>query len=565
MLNKNLPWQETDHVCFDEQNKILVFMDGVIYNREALLRDLSVSDKEPKDPQLVCKAFLHWGPSFVKRLNGDFAICIYQQNENRAFFFRDHLGIRPLAISRTGQAVYFATDMMGLCKALYGNKKIDPDYLLNQFIWVGYDYDILPHKAVKKVSPAHYHQIDAENEQHIRYWHPESIKKDNKLDADQVKQELESILIDAVNIRADKRFNASAHVSGALDSGVVAALARKACKHQERFFGFSWTPLRAKKTDQMPYDERDLVKKTCAINNITPVFADYGPEDCIQKKEFDWRSSISYLAEKKVIGFARDNKVNLIFSGWGGDEFISIGHRGVDADLIREFDWKYFFKKYPLSRPRKAISALLFNALFPGVLRTHSKYKTYPSVHRYIKKKLGCNIVPRKQRFRYSSRRDVHLQLLSMGHLGQRTADWFVAGRRNGIEYRYPLLDKRIVEYMLKVPSRCLTGGLHYRNILRAIGKNRLPPEVACSKSKEDPVGNAYFVYIAQEVFSSLIEGFEEYAFNPDLDFVDFDLLRSTLPRIIPPGNKDDPTYDGTIFAYLKGVHDFTKAYYAKS
>jgi len=256
--------------------------------------------------------------------------------------------------------------------------------------------------------------------------------------------------------------------------------------------------------------------------------------------------------------------VNLIFSGWGGDEFISIGHRGIDADLVKEFDWTYFFKKYPLSKPRKAMSALLFRGLFPGVLRSYSKYKTYDAVHQYIKKKLGSNVVPRKQRFCYRSRREVHLQLLWLGHLGQRAADWYVAGRRTGIEYRYPLLDRRIVEYILKVPSRALVGGLHYRVILRAIGKHLLPPEVANNISKEDPVGNAYNVYLAKEVMPHLMDQIDSYASNPDLNFVDFDLLRKNIPDMVLPESTNFAKQDASIFPYLKGAHDFTKAYYAK-
>jgi len=563
LLSGDLPYQESDHVWMDTQNGILVMMDGNIFNRGELHRELSVSSQGLKDPRLVSQAFLRWGPSFAERLNGDFAICIYREKENQAFLFRDHLGIRPLAFSRKGQALYFSTDMMGLCKALFPGEKIDPDYMLNQFIWVDYDYNILPRKEVVRVKPGCYLQVDARQQQNIRYWNPEKINIDNRLNAVKVREDLESLLYNAVAIRADKRFNASAHVSGALDSSVVAALARKEYAKQKDFYGFSWTPLRAAKEGHMPYDERELVKKTCVLNDIQAVFADYGPEDCMGFNA-DWRSTVHYLAERKTIEFARAKKVNLIFSGWGGDEFISINNRGVDADLIRGFDWKYFFKKYPLSRPKKIISALLFNVLFTWWGRDYGKYKADIAIYPYIKKALGSNLVPRHKRYRFRSRREVHLQLLALGHLDQRTSDWYITGHRSGIEYRYPLLDKRIVEYLLKVPSRCLVGGNHHRIMLREIAKNLLPAEVAYNKSKADPVGNQYFVYIARETLPFLMNNFDVFAANPDLGFVDFELIKKNMPRMVAPGRGYVSKDDATIFPYLKAADDFTKGYYEK-
>ena len=54
----------------------------------------------------------------------------------------------------------------------------------------------------------------------------------------------------------------------------------------------------------------------------------------------------------------------------------------------------------------------------------------------------------------WKSRREMHLRLLYDGHLSERTEDWTINGVRSGIEYRYPLLDKRIIEFIMKVPSK---------------------------------------------------------------------------------------------------------------
>ena len=54
--------------------------------------------------------------------------------------------------------------------------------------------------------------------------------------------DLGELVKDAVRIRCDSRFIAGAHVSGGLDSGIVSAMAREQYRHQELFYGFSWSP-----------------------------------------------------------------------------------------------------------------------------------------------------------------------------------------------------------------------------------------------------------------------------------------------------------------------------------
>ena len=125
----------------------------------------------------------------------------------------------------------------------------------------------------------------------------------------------------------------------------------------------------------------------------------------------------------------------------------------------------------------------------------------------------------------------MHLFLLKKGHLPERTMVWHLYGKTNGIEYRYPLLDKRIVEYMLKVPSRCLVGGEHYRIILREIGKEVLPENVLKNKSKSDPVNDNFNRYCSKQLFQEIINEFDEIRKIPDLDFIDFDLLEKDLHK----------------------------------
>ena len=111
-------------------------------------------------------------------------------------------------------------------------------------------------------------------------------------------------------------------------------------------------------------------------------------------------------------------------------------------------------------------------------------------------------------------------------NLPERCESWHASGFQKGVEYRYPLLDKRIVEYMLKVPSEhlCRTG--YVRPLLREIGKGLLPEEVRLNQDKNDPVLLGRIGMNSSRVRPSHL--WRRRAIgdtNPDLNFVDFDLL----------------------------------------
>lgn len=540
----------------DKSLTVGVLFEGVIYNEKELLYRLNIPENKFPIPAIILKAFNSWGEDFANQINGDFFICIFLKSENTVLFYRDHLGIIPLAYSITGTKIFFSTDPNWLCKALFQKEKIDIKFLVNSFFSQGHNYQLLPNKKTKIVKPGHYLKITSQACVERKYWFPENIPIDYSLNFKKIIADLKVLLSDSVKIRSDHRFLASAHVSGGLDSGIVAALTRKEFQSQEEFYGFSWTPEQFPENVKLAYDERDLVKKFCIKNKIIPVFTDYTLNDYLSFVS-DWRHPSEQLYEKQVVEFAKSKGVRLIFSGWGGDEFISTGNRGIDADLIREGKWVHFLKKHSLWHPKRFLSAL-FMAFFPESRRNYTKIKAEPSVYPYIKKALGSNRIPSKERFKHHSRRFVHLQLLELGHLAKRASDWYVKGQLNGIEYRYPLLDKRIVEYMMRVPSHALVGKFQHRILLREIGKVFFPKDIIENKSKDDPLGSHFFKKIIEEAKPLLINEFESFRNNPDLRFVDFDLLQKNLPKIRAG------KMDSSIFYYLKAAHEFTKGYYGK-
>lgn len=329
-LNRKLPYTETDCFFIDRDQGIIILVSGTIYNRPELNRIFNLHAGQ-SNPEIIAKLFREKGPGFVRWLNGDFTILVLLQPEKRAFLYRDHVGIRPIAWSLINHSIIFSSDISGLSRSLCFSKPVDTDFLTGHFRFI--DYRKTPCRVVRKLLPGHYLSFSENGPEMIKYWSPEEIHTDRRLKFENMISELGRISYNSVRERCDSRFIAGAHVSGGLDSGFVASVAGKEYHNQTRFNGFSWSPANFIPGD-IKYDERDLVLAFCDKTGIVPVFSELNREEfstCLSSYYLNY----GFFSEESTLKQASARGVNLIFSGWGGDEFISTGDRGIETDLLR--------------------------------------------------------------------------------------------------------------------------------------------------------------------------------------------------------------------------------------
>jgi asparagine synthase (glutamine-hydrolysing) len=557
-LNSRLPYTPADIYYFKEADDILVLVSGSLYNQTELLLHTQIASNVP-NPELIANLFLLEGPGFVKKLNGDFAIFIMQQKKNQVYLFRDHAGIHPIAWTIDRQTICFSTNIIELCRVFSDRQTIRSDYLLGYFKYI--DYSKTPNEKVMKLMPGHYIHYSDNGYKLFRYWEPDLIKIDKNLSHEQMVADLRILVNDAVRIRCDHNFNAGAHVSSGLDSGLVSLLARKEYAHQNDFYGFSWSP-----ADFIPvnvkYDEREIVRKSCSKIDIKPLFSDMKEAD-FQRYVSSFYDNSGFFSEHKTVEQAVDVNTNLIFSGWGGDEFISTGDRGIEQDLLAGLKLRLFFRRNPVKHPRAFVRNLLRYVFYPalGILECATS-KSFRDEARYIRKPYRkSNRSVLRNFYFHTSRRQLHIHLFRFYHLQERCESWSIHGFKNGVEYRYPLLDRRIIEYMLKVPSELLCKTDYFRPLLREISEGILSDDVRLSKYKTDPVYWAYMSELFKGSAISFIGEADEWKTNPNLYFIDFELLNRDIRRFRNRPDEVDQKVFFRALVYIKAVHEFLKRY----
>ncbi len=560
-LNPRLPYKHSDS-CYISGNEIIVMMSGCIFNRHELASGQNDGIQIP-DPELIARMFRNEGTDFVKSLNGDFIICIILPLEGRLWLCRDHAGIRPLAWSVRQNTLFFSSDMNSLCCHLAADEPIEQEYLMYPFKFV--DLQTTPSGRVRKVPPGHWLMFDLNGVEIKKYWAPEGLKTDKGLTYDKVISDLKKLTADAVRIRCDGRFTAGAHVSGGLDSSVVAALVRKCYSKQELFHGFSLTPAVFDAAD-VKYDEREMVRKLCDMTGMIPSFSDLKKSDLLRYLG-DFFLNQGHLVENRIIETAVSLNVNLLFSGWGGDEFVSTGSRAIDAELFRKMRFGLFFRRHPASRIRRWMKVLANAVFLPALgIVDDDLEKSLKADAMYLKaasRKSNRSAI--KNYSLHSSRKDFHLGMLRHYHLQQRCEAWSMIGFLSGVEYRYPLLDWRLIEFVIKVPSEILSLESMPRPLLRAVAKGLIPEEIRISRSKADPVYSRFLQHVFTETGIHLSGEIIEWRYNPDLSFADFDLLERDLKLHQEEGRADDTWQLYRAIVYLKAMHVFSERYHRRS
>jgi asparagine synthase (glutamine-hydrolysing) len=191
-----------------------------------------------------------------------------------------------------------------------------------------------------------------------------------------------------------------------------------------------------------------------------------------------------------------------MLSGWGGDEGIAFNGRGYFADLFRRGRWGTMTRELALrsrlhaddfwgNLKNRAVLPLLPDGLLqhvrPDLLDASPMSLPLELLHpAFIARLSRVPPYPVGNLRERPGARNYQLRLLNHGFLTARLESWSDNGGYRGIEYRYPLLDRRIIEFGLGVPERMFHYQGWKRYLFRKTVDAVLPEAVTWNKSKRE-------------------------------------------------------------------------------
>jgi asparagine synthase (glutamine-hydrolysing) len=472
---------------------------------------------------------------------------------------RDHLGVKPLAYALYNDRLYFSSDYLDLGKVFSKGKKPDRDFLIQFVRDISYiAYDKTPNSKVKKVLPGHFLVVDKNSVKAMKYWFPESIPQKKYLNSREVIQKMKCLVENAVQIRCSKNLRTGSHVSGGWDSALVSTMVKKQYAEQEPFFGFSWSPP-SEELIEHQFDERKLVELLAKEFELKNEYLLLNPLENWERLS-NWKYYGYFFQEEQVLKSCQEKGIHVLFSGWGGDEFLSINDRGMYYDLFFGMNWGRFLQKMPLRQAKVLLHTLIFQVIFP--------FLGFSAVNKNQDRWfLGYFKKPFNRRnydslfFKKGSRRKTHLNLLYNYHIPWRMESEFILGNQYGVAFRYPLLDRRIIEFMLQIPSKIMADFPYSRPLIREISRGILPEQVRLHQSKLDAARLEHFYVFLKMTLPFFQRELEEIKHNPDLCFLDFRKIEEDMEKVHNGTYSCDENEFLLLLNNIKKMHEFSRRY----
>src|SRR3989338_3185929 len=102
----------------DESNRYVIVFNGEIYNYKELKKELSEYPfGTESDTEVILAAYSRWGDAAFSRLNGMFALALWDKKEKRLTLARDSVGIKPLYYHFDGNRLVFSSEIKAVLEA----------------------------------------------------------------------------------------------------------------------------------------------------------------------------------------------------------------------------------------------------------------------------------------------------------------------------------------------------------------------------------------------------------------------------------------------------------------
>jgi len=224
--------------------QIVIAFNGEIYNHPALRRELEQDGARTRtrsDTETILLLYEREGAAAFRRLEGMFALAVWDARKAEMLLARDALGIKPLYYAFDGRQLAFASELRAL-STLTGERSLDAAGILD-YLRFGFVHG--PRTALSramKLEPGQMLKLDARGLALERFWRlPPRPAAQVRPSLAEAEEEIERLLARSVRAQLLSDVPVGAFLSGGVDSSLVAALmAREAAGRVQTFsIGFS--------------------------------------------------------------------------------------------------------------------------------------------------------------------------------------------------------------------------------------------------------------------------------------------------------------------------------------
>jgi len=475
-----------------------IVFNGEIYNHlelRAELEKLGHRFASHSDTETVLRAFLQWDKDCFSRMRGMFAVALWTKSAKRIVLARDRMGIKPLYIARIAEDLFFGSEL----KALFVHPEIDRRLSLRGLdCYLALNYVPCPWTLVdgiEKLPPGDWLEWTDGTISTGSYWRlPFGVSENVTLES--AKEELDSLLQDAVQEHLISDVPLGVWLSGGIDSSTILHYAAKASSSRLKTFSISFRG--------RSFDETEYVHRAAKQYGTDHQELDLTPEEDLRGaiEEFAYFSDEpSADAGALPVWFLSKlckTKTTVALSGEGADELFG-GYLTYRANRLaararllprtiselalagfqywpvsdEKISFEYKVKRFlegSLMPPARA--HVYWNGTFSDAEKSALLNQGLPdSLNRILAELDGLPPTPDDlapylwfdQKYFLADDILTKSDRMSMAH---------------SVEVRPPFLDHRLVEFAAKLPASFKIRGTQQKFILKELMKDKLPTEI---------------------------------------------------------------------------------------
>ena len=515
--------------CLINGDGLTVFGDATLYNSEAVASDAGTATTGKSDLAIIHDFVRNEGD--LAKLNGDFAFGVYDRQTQRLSLVRDQIGIRIVYFAKRPEGLVFSSFIHALFETGIDRTRLDPQALASYLALLcpGAGKSFFP--EISELEAAHCLSAGPNGQiAKRRYW---ALEADSSLsftsDGDWV-HHLREDLVRSVRKRTMGSNRIAVQLSGGLDSSSIAGIL---CSEfpELAITGYFHQPSMSYPEvpdDDFPYlaalEEKwpnlRIAKISSANRHILS-----GPEHWYSTAASPCIDAFQF-AEDALAEAALDDDVEVVMTGEGGDDGLSIHARPQLSELALNRDLRGLFAEFRRLRnvERRSILGIVRNQIIPPFVPVGAKNIFRKLAGRPWHEELAINqdLIADKHFRDHLRNCGLHsLVPASLTVSGQirsnyssTMAPYYTFGERvsqtNGYRVQNPMLDIELLRSVCSAPSRLFVSDHQDRALIRDVARPFLPPPIRDRPGKA-PFIPDYFVRLEAAV-PALSDAFDHFS-----------------------------------------------------
>lgn len=425
----------------------LIMFNGEIYNSNKLRQKKEFKSYDFKtshsDTETLLAGLEVSGIEFINNLEGQFSFIYWNKQEKKIFFVKDRLGQKPLYFNLNENTITFASNLKSILKILKNNH-INDNYIKQ---YIAYGVVFSPNTIfdnIHKVEPGHYLELDYNGNIFKstvkKYWQPFDFIENKKFS----QEEFLDIFSESVEKRLVSDVPIASFLSGGLDS---TSIVKKISELGHSVNTFSVVVDKSEINEESYI--REVVSKYSTNHSQIKVESSISSKsvfealDCLDEPYGDPSIVPSFLLSKLI---SRDFKVAI--SGDGGDELLG-GYSRMKNHLVKRSKLKNLYSKLYKTYPPLFGTGTRLKSFSSNFFEAHKSYIEDEKLvnllfDTHINSQSGINFIEDESLYKsvLINEYKYYLSEQMMFKVDR-------ASMANSLEVRSPLVDNKLVEYIL--------------------------------------------------------------------------------------------------------------------